>query len=90
MSYARITIDGDTILDTNLNQTSPTPPAELAKLLTPQARSQPGMNALLLAFATAAKNKQNITIDLTNHPHGYQLTVDHQHVIEATSMNGNQ
>jgi hypothetical protein len=82
MSYARITIDGDTILNTNLSQSSPTPPTELAKLLTPAARNQPGMNALLLAFATAAKNRQDITLDLTNRDSGYTLTVDHQRVIE--------
>jgi hypothetical protein len=83
MSYARITIDGDTILDTTLTQGQPAPPAELAKLLTPAARNQPGMNALLLAFATAAKQHQDITIDLTNRDTGYTLTVDHTHIIEA-------
>jgi hypothetical protein len=82
MSYARITIDGDTILNTNLSHTQPAPPTELAKLLTPAARNQPGMNALLLAFATAAKQGQDITINLCNRPGGYTLTVDHTRVIE--------
>lgn len=82
MSYARITIDGDTILNTNLSQSSPTPPTELAKLLTPHARNQPGMNALLLAFATAAKQNQDITLNLCNRDTGYTLTVDHQRVID--------
>lgn len=82
MSYARITIDGNTILDSNLTQGQPGPPAELAKLLTPAARNQPGMNAVLLAFATAAKQGQDITINLTNRAHGYTLTVDHTRILD--------
>lgn len=83
MSYARITIDGDTILDTNLTHGQPAPPTELAKLLTPAARDQPGMNALLLAFATAAKQGQDITLDLRNRESGYTLNVDHTRIIEG-------
>lgn len=82
MSYAHITIDGNTILDGDLGQWTHTPPASLAKYLTPNAQQQPGLNALLLAFATAAKTGQDITIDLTNRANGYTLTVDHTQVIE--------
>jgi hypothetical protein len=85
MSYARITIDGDTILDTNLSVGQQRPPTELVKLLTPQARNQPGMNALLLAFATAAKNGQDITLELRNRDSGYTLTVNHTRIIETAS-----
>jgi hypothetical protein len=82
MSYARITIDGNTILDTDLTPGQPAPPIELAKLLTPAARNQPGMNALLLAFATAAKQGQDIDLNLINRAGGYTLNVDHTRVIE--------
>jgi hypothetical protein len=83
MSYAHITIDGHTILNTNLRPGQTAPPLELAKLLTPAARQQPGMNALLLAFATAAKTGQDITLNLTNRDTGYTLTVDHTRIIET-------
>jgi hypothetical protein len=85
MSYAHITIDGNTILDGNLNQWTHKPPTELAKYLTPIAQHQPhatthqpGINALLLAFATAAKTGQDFIADLTNTPDGYTLTVSHR------------
>jgi hypothetical protein len=83
MSYAHITIDGNTVLDGDLGQWRNKPPTEFAQYLAPGAQLQPGVMALLTAFGAAARAGQDITANLRNRPTGYDLTVDHGQITEA-------
>lgn len=84
MSYAHITIDGNTIIDRDgLSPTQPAAPQEITQLLKPGTTPQPGVLAVLSAFGFAIKAGQDITAHLRNRATGYDLTVDHARIIES-------
>lgn len=78
MSQTTLIVDGETLLNQNLNQYTPQPPQFLAQLAahkTKNTKPQPHLQAALTAILHAIQTQQDTTITITTHTNGWNMEV---------------
>jgi hypothetical protein len=77
MSRATVIIDGETLLDQDLNQWQQQPPSFLAELADRKTKPAPYMQAVSVALAGALIRSLPVTIDVRTDHLGWAMTVTH-------------
>jgi hypothetical protein len=75
LMHARLIIDGQDIINAQLQPGQPQPPEFLAKLINPHAKHEPHMMAAGLALTNAIMTNQDITITVDTRPTGWRMLV---------------
>lgn len=74
MSHAVLIVDGQTLLDHQLDQWHQ-PPPQFADLIKPGSSQQPWMTAAMTVLAQYLIKDQPITVTVTTHPTGWHMHV---------------
>lgn len=73
MSHVRVIVNGETLLDEDLDAWQATPPDAFKDALKPGAKPEPWMTAILVTMADAALRGISVTIEAAHEPGRWAL-----------------